>query len=574
MGYEHYGLDTSKKSKDDGQKPDKWWCPWCNNDVNNGFYLCFSNWCICTDCVLTGIIAFSHMQSPRIQIGNEVECFKCGKEDVHGYCTHKDNATKIYLCELCINWADSLLNNNTMAKKKPAKRVLSEQAHEIIAHCTVDKNIVTVPNVEMTEEVNIEVKQHFIALGGEWVGLNEVKFKGEVPEDLLFIPDIPAAPAPVKKRSPRNLPPMSKVSFHTSALEEALSKSKEVIDPKNVLPVTLNVLLEVLGTRARFVSTDITVTLQVDIPCENPDNESFSVLIPFDFLYGVVKLNKNQTLELETNTAKLILKGVNDNYEVNVLDDIKDYPKMPEFPEGNVLELAVDIIPAISAALDTISKDSLRPSMCTVCLHLEQGQISVVSTDSNVLYKKTFESEAYTFDNQELLISPKVVKLLNGFGNTTISWSEHHIAFTSNNVTVITKSLSEKYPAYKNVLPLNPEVNLTCNRSQLIDAISKAMLATDGTKRCNFLLKQQIGRVRVEGVDRDRDRNIHVELPIDYSGPCEQVAVSGALMLTLLKQVSYEDIDFCISSASAPILLKSSTDAGYTGLIVPLIVND
>lgn len=464
-----------------------------------------------------------------------------------------------------------------MAKKKPAteKRVLTEEAREIVSNCTVNKNMVNVPKVDMSPGLRSEINTHFNELGGQWVDTHTVKFKKEVPEDLFFIPDVPTATevkAPPKRRQPNKN--MSKVSFNTSALENALSKAKEVVDPKTVLPITLNVLMEVEEDRARFVATDVTVTLQVDISVENPDKASFKVLIPFDFLYGVVKLNKNQQLEMETNTNKLIIKGLNDTYEVNVLDDVSEFPKMPDFPEENKLPLGQDVIPIINQALITVSNDTLRPSMTTVCLDLKQQLTTVVSTNSNVLFTCAINPYSQPNEETQLLISKKVAKLLNGFGDTTAAWSDNHIAFTSDSVTVIANKLNEQYPDYKAVIPTDREPNLMFNRVQLMDAITKAMLATDGTHRCNILLKVKIGIIRIEGVDLNRDRNIHVDVPGDYSGECPEVAVDGRYMLDLLRQVDYEDIYLSIESREKGIVLTSSTHGGYKSLIMPLRVND
>lgn len=115
MSYSDFGLDITKKALDPGVKHRDLWCLWCNNmQVKNGFYLCFSNWVICLDCVNKSYDQDMH----RWENG---ECYKCGnKEDC--YPSHPDNkGMTIHLCMDCLAWAHEVLTNSNsqnMAKKK------------------------------------------------------------------------------------------------------------------------------------------------------------------------------------------------------------------------------------------------------------------------------------------------------------------------------------------------------------------------------------------------------------------------------------------------------------------------
>lgn len=108
MSYAEYGLDTVKKSQDEGAVG-KSYCPWCQRQVTTGFSLCFSNFCICPDCVVTAVD-----QTKRWKKDDGHGCFKCCKTDknkVHDKLFF-DKASSLSICQDCIDWAKQVLKIN------------------------------------------------------------------------------------------------------------------------------------------------------------------------------------------------------------------------------------------------------------------------------------------------------------------------------------------------------------------------------------------------------------------------------------------------------------------------------
>lgn len=122
--FSDYGLDDVKRSRDEGSKG-IYCCPfngWMENfdgpghEVGVGFSFCFSNWCICPDCVSN-----SH-QPENSHRWYQGDCFKCKKTDIVCYHDTKDGDI-MQICEECMDWAAETLKikikkSDNMAKKK------------------------------------------------------------------------------------------------------------------------------------------------------------------------------------------------------------------------------------------------------------------------------------------------------------------------------------------------------------------------------------------------------------------------------------------------------------------------
>jgi DNA polymerase-3 subunit beta len=575
MSYAAYGFDAKKQSRDDDGPAGQFWCLWCTNNTVTGFSMCFSNWCICNECVRN--ISANGRDFERKE---NTQCFKCKATNVSGYRQHSSlTGADIEICEQCISWAYSVLKYNHLQTfdktitMEGTTAIFSEEALDVLKHCTVDKNTVHLPKAKISAEAYTEVKEHLGKLGGTFTSKKTVEFT-DVPENLLNTDypvveaPAPAPPKPERTKSRKRTADMHAIIMNNDALLTALKKCREVIDKKPALASIANVLLRVNNDSMQLICTDLEVTLITTLTCENEDKAKFEVLLPFDLFFDVVRLNHHNLLEMETDTVKASFKGLNDKFEVNALEEVAEFPTIPEFPDSAEYKINSDFIHSINAALTTVSKDTLRPSMTKVCVEFRDGYMHVVSTNANVLFRKS--TEVGILGHTELLIGEKVARALNGFTETMITWNENHVAFKCGDLTVIATRQAEKYPDYRNVIPEH-NTNLVLNRMEFISALERVLITTDRTRMAKLYLKSHIGQIRLEAVDLDRSRRTYVDLPADYVGNCESIAFDASYMITLLKQVNYEDIHLAIEVPEKAMLLRNNTDDGYLGLIMPLL---
>lgn len=104
--YSQFGLDTEKRSHDPGKKQREWWCLWCINYVKRGFYLCFSNWCICEHCTID---LLDKWRSGEITPIADQTCFKCSSNGKDCFQTNEDLSTVLYICTDCLKWSEETL---------------------------------------------------------------------------------------------------------------------------------------------------------------------------------------------------------------------------------------------------------------------------------------------------------------------------------------------------------------------------------------------------------------------------------------------------------------------------------
>lgn len=362
---------------------------------------------------------------------------------------------------------------------------------------------------------------------------------------------------------------MQKMTVSTAQLKPVLKKLAQVVPGKTVLPALMNLYCRVEKTEVEFVTSDLETTIVCKCPVQT-DGAPFEVLLPFSFMYRLVNLIPDTSLEIKITGNKALITGPNDTYNLNALESVENYPKMPDIPKRKSLPMDDSLVYWLQKALLTVSRDELRPALTTVCLDITAAGITMVSTDSHTIFTRKFASDAGIVD--QLLVRSKVIKAIDGFEKLSIGWTAKNIAFQDDTTTVISRRMDAKYPDYKVVL-FDYEKNLQVSKSELMRALEKCILCSEITHKTTFHLKKEEGKIHLAAADIDIERDGDVSIDGAYSGEVESFDIDAGLLLKMLDQIAGDTLNLHISSSQKGILLTVDEDPEYFGMIMPLMGN-
>lgn len=359
---------------------------------------------------------------------------------------------------------------------------------------------------------------------------------------------------------------MKKFIIGTDILKTILDKVGQAVNANTIIPSLKDILVEIKDGSATFTTSDAEMTIVYRHDIEADFDAKF--LLPFDFINKVVLLNKKMPLAFTIEKKGLKIQGENDNYELSSLTKLSDFPKLPEMPSDHAEAELPDFLPFLKTALLTVSKDwQNKPNLCKVLLEIREGKITVASTDGS-WHVFSYAFEAPSKNSEDLLLSPKVVKALDGLQNISVSWSEKIICFSGTDITVMITRPEEKFANFRSIFPEDFVSNLSINRSELETALEKCSLSSDQFKTTKFNLQKNIG---LSAVDSVYGININVSLPnVQYTGNVDNVCVSADKLLKLLHQISFDTIELAIHDSRRAILIRCTEDAGYLSLIMPI----
>lgn len=356
---------------------------------------------------------------------------------------------------------------------------------------------------------------------------------------------------------------MKKLIISTSLLVPALKKLSQAVNKATVLPVLSNILLKATENQVVLIASDLEITIHYKLVCEC--RTEFECLVPFEFLSKIVALNKNSPITIESGKTLKIIGDV-DVYEVKSPEKIKNYPALQELPVGDPITIHNDVLQCLHTALVTTSTNAKFPTLALVLLELSEGKITVASTDgSYIAFSKEFNADIK--EAQELLLSAKVIKVLEGSQMATLTFSDKVIGFQAIDITIIITRSEGKFVNFRKVFPPEWPANLTIDRHLLLEALGKCAISSDQLRTTQVDLSTP-GEMKL--LADDNIVKINVSLQATYSGQVPSTQINSDKLMKLLHQVEYPEISFAIHDKNRAIVLSSTQDSGYLGMIMPI----
>lgn len=360
---------------------------------------------------------------------------------------------------------------------------------------------------------------------------------------------------------------MKKFIISSDALRPALKKLGQAINTNSVLPITKNIYCKVGKNEVELITTNMEITISYKLVCETGKDEPYELLIPFDYFNEVIGAIKNAPIVIEHPSArKLKIVCEEDTFET-ALEKIDDFPQLPAHPKKPLIIIEENFADLLSTALHTCSKDELRPAMTRALFDVNNGQSFIVSTDAYTLFRHSIKVSAE--EPKQIQFTPKMIRAIEGMEKAELSWNTKNVCIKNEKIAVWGRQFDDKYPDYKTIIP-NYEPTLILDKSELVDALRKAMISSGPTNKTTLLLTKEKGSVFFETDNTDDQRKNHVKIAGDYSGSTELIAFSAKKMLTVLDQVECEKIRLHIRHQTKAMLLSTEEDADYLGLVMPI----
>lgn len=362
---------------------------------------------------------------------------------------------------------------------------------------------------------------------------------------------------------------MKKLIISSDALNKAMKKLGQAVNPKSILPILSNMHCKASKGSLELTTSDTEVTISTRIDAEVQGE--FEMLLPFKYVHGIVALLGSQPITIELlSKTKAKLAADKDVFDINSLAKLEDFPQMPTVPKKNVVSLNDGFVELLGKAMLTVIEDDKLPAIQNACLDITPKKATLASTDRYCVFTHTIPLEYK--EPERLLFSPKTAKILEGFKELEVSWTQKQVAIKAGYTTVWITRSDDKFPDYTKVMP-NHAANLYVNKHDLTVALNKACLSSNPYKKAKLFFKKSPDLVHFEVEDPDFDRYIHLSIVGQYSGETESVEVNARKLLTILDQVEGDEIKLHISTASGAILISSKDDEGYLGLLMPIMQN-
>ncbi len=355
---------------------------------------------------------------------------------------------------------------------------------------------------------------------------------------------------------------------------ESLQLAFSAIPNKTTLQILNNFLFNVVGNTLEVTSTDLDLTINLNIEVEG--HEDGSIVVNARKFLEVIKELPDLPVHISVDNQLVTIKSET-GFQCNMTGfDASEYPALPNEERSKTFSLSIKAVKNLfNKTSFAVSTDfSTRLSLTGVYFEKQGDNLLMVGTDGHRLGKCWVENAAASFSKGIILPSKavgQVIKMIHDpEASVDIEIGEATAKFKNKSVTIYSKLIEGPYPDYEKVIPLELNKKAVVNREELISVLKRvATMAHSKTKQVKFTFEKESLFLSARNVDLGGESE--ESLPLKFSGKSTSIGFNGVYFLEVLRLIDTEEVSIEFSSSLGATVIKPEKDnADYFFIVMPL----
>lgn len=375
-----------------------------------------------------------------------------------------------------------------------------------------------------------------------------------------------------------------KISVTRDNLHQGLSITSHLMTKNVNLPILQNVLVKAEGGTIRFTATNL--EMAVNCAVRGKVDEPGEYTIPSKLFFDYVSLLPNETIHLHAGDQSVNVECGTHKTKINGLIS-SEFPLVPQIHGELSVQIPVeDFKRALSQVLFAVATNESRPELTGVAFqfssHDGEGRLTLASTDSYRLAEATIPVVSPVADEHSLVVPAKTLSEVNRIlsvfrddvelpSSLTMSVSGSQVVFIYGPVELISRTIDEQYPDYRQIIPTQFHTKTIIDREDFIKAVKTASLfSKTGLFDVSLGFDPQMKQLSISATDATRGTNTS-QCGADVSGQANTVTVNYRYLLDGLQAISSDQVVFEMIDPGNPCLLTpKGTTEGYRYIIMPI----
>lgn len=346
-----------------------------------------------------------------------------------------------------------------------------------------------------------------------------------------------------------------------------------IVERRHTLPILANVLIRKTGNAVQLTTSDLEIQIRTTVELDG-DSGNFTTTVGARKLIDILRtMPADQTVSLESQQAKLILKGGKSRFTLQTLP-AEDFPLVQEAASfGPVFsvpqKVLKDLLNQVSFAM---AVHDIRYYLNGILFVAEGKQLSLVATDGHRLAfaGATLDVEV---PRQEVILPRKTVLemqrlLSDAEGAIEMQFASNQAKFSFGGMEFVTKLVEGKFPDYNRVIPKNHKNTITLGRAPLLASLQRTAILTS-EKFKGVRLNIEPGTLRVASNNAEQEEAVD-ELDIDYGGDSIEIGFNVTYLIDALANMDQEMVRMELADANSSALLTIPDNATFKYVVMPM----
>ncbi len=370
------------------------------------------------------------------------------------------------------------------------------------------------------------------------------------------------------------------VEVEKKDLISLLSKTQNIVEKRNTMPILVNVLLETDDNNLQVFATDLEVSLTDEIPLIRGQKGKVAVSAKnlFDIVKelaeGPIQLSKkeNNWLEIRQNKSVFNIVGIS----------AEEYPVFPTFSTKEFLKVDAAVLSEmIEKTIYSVSSDETRYHLNGVFFERQgSGEVGketyrMVATDGHRLSLVDRQTEfkgigmpahGVIIPRKGLFEIKKLLDMVGGEFEMAVEGSQLIVRHAS--TVLMVRLIEGKYPNYQQLIPQKLINHAHIHRETLLSSLKRvSLLSNQKYKGVTLSLSQ--GRMEISSNNPELG-DAKEEIEIRYKGTDLKIGFNARYMLDVLNSFDDDEVDLELNDQLSPGLMRPHNDSTYTCVVMPM----
>jgi len=375
------------------------------------------------------------------------------------------------------------------------------------------------------------------------------------------------------------------LKMNRSILLDEIVKANKIIDPKNINPEMLGVLVIVEPERVIFTSTNGSlnwksfVNKNIDPHLETKQVGKF--LVKGKYFIDILRKMEDEVVELVVvEDSELIINGKNLKFKLQILD-ANQFPLIGFREHGNEIDLdPKEFKKAISQVIVSIDEFNKKIILTGMNLKGSQGasSLEIYTTDSFRISRRVLKlNKKLEFDidiNIPLKTLSELIRLADTYSEMRVIIIEGYLTVNFDNHSLFQSTLIEgKFPNVERAFPDEYATKVILNKSKIIKSINRANIGNEDNIAQTVTLDINSNVINLTSQSADIGNYDEKFTDFNFDGESQLISFNIKFLLEALRTFDNDQLEFDFINASRPLEIKEFNNDSLKQLILPLALN-
>ena len=369
------------------------------------------------------------------------------------------------------------------------------------------------------------------------------------------------------------------ISCEQKDILKVLNVVSKAVSNRTTIPALKGIKITAEDGRLEMTASDLDLTIKDS--CEATVTEPGSIIVMARIFSELIRKLPGEQVTIRTDEKNNVF--INSmNFESNIIGmPVDEFPEIknmgeggeePEFIEFDRTTLSEMIEKTSFAA----SIDEARGIITGVLIELSQEELQMVAIDGfrMAINRRTmYNQKPYRFVISAKILNEfaKIITEDSDEEKVKLYLNERKAVFRYGSIQAELKLLEGNFISYKEILPKERKIEITCDRTLLLNSLERASLLTRAGK--NNLIKMKVQGSTIEITSDSDEGNVKEDLIVEKEGDDLTIGFNAHYILDVLKAIDDDKIKMIMNSSINPCLVEPVEGNDYQYLILPVRIN-